>query len=103
MTFHPDEAGFQALDQAAHGFGETVAERIAEHARATVAVRTGQTRDSIRVEESDGLATVVAEGASLFLEFGTATMAAEPFLQPAADAAAREVPSMAREQLGAER
>lgn len=103
MTFRPNRAGFAEVERAVHGFGVSVADRIADAARANVAVDTGATRDSIEVVDESGDAIVRVGGAGLFLELGTAHMAAEPFLQPAADDVAREVPAMAREQLGAER
>ncbi len=54
---------------------------IAERARELVRVDTGETRDSIMVNEEDG--TVEVAGAGKFLEFGTIKMQAYPFLGPA--------------------
>lgn len=60
------------------------AERIAARARENVAVRSGRTRDSIRVEDGN----VIADGAARYLEFGLhpgGGMPAEPFLGPAVE------------------
>ena len=56
-------------------------EAIAARARELVRVDTGETRDSIQVNEEDG--TVEVAGAGKFLEFGTVKMPAYPFLGPA--------------------
>lgn len=58
---------------------------VAETARNTVAVATGETQESI-TETDEG---VTFGGASLYLEFGTYKMSAQPFIRPAADAAAQ--------------
>ncbi len=67
----------------------------AEHARAHVAVQTGQVRDAIEVTghhtRTRATASVEVLGSTpggpareaIFLEFGTSKMAAEPFLRPA--------------------
>lgn len=99
--FKPNEAGFAALDRAVSEFERSIAERIADVSRGKVAVQTGETRDSIAVVERDGHAAVSVGGAGLYLELGTAHMHAEPFLRPSVDETTAEIPTMAREQLGA--
>jgi len=55
-------------------------ENIAARARELVRVDTGETRDSIMVNNDDG---VEVAGAGKFLEYGTIKMPAYPFLGPA--------------------
>lgn len=99
--FTPNQAGFAQLEAAVGTFEHDIAERVASHARELVAVDTGATRDSIHVVDVDGHAEVVVGGAGVFLELGTQNMSAEPFLYPASLEAAREVPDLARQDLGA--
>lgn len=75
----------------------------ADHARAHVAVETGEVRDAIQVDghhsRTRATASVVVVGSTiggaareaLFLELGTSKMAAEPFLRPALAATQGEV------------
>jgi hypothetical protein len=64
-----------------------VAELIAIDARGRVRVLSGETQESIRVDDGgeDGPRVVVG-GAAKFLEFGTSRQSPYPFLRPAADA-----------------
>lgn len=69
---------------------------VADEARGLVAVATGETQESIE-ETEEG---VSVGGAALYLEFGTYKMSAQPFLRPAADAAAsHDVSGIARTTL----
>ena len=63
--------GLEAAKEAEEAAKQTIADR----ARERVAVLTGATRDSIQ-ETAEG---VEAGEASVFLEFGTVKMAAQPF------------------------
>lgn len=75
----------------------------AEHARAHVAVETGQVRDAIAItghhtqHSATGSVEVLGSAPggpaheAVFLEFGTSKMAAEPFLRPAIAATQGEV------------
>jgi len=75
----------------------------AEHARAHVAVETGEVRDAVvtagRHTRTTATGSVVVEGSTfggpareaLFLELGTSKMAAQPFLRPALAATEAEV------------
>lgn len=63
----------------------SAADPIAARMRETVAVDTGETRDTIAVEQAGGGAVVAAGGASLLLEYGTSRMPARPFARPAVD------------------
>lgn len=77
----------------------------ADHARAHVAVETGEVRDSIAVTSrhtrTKATASVVVHGSTLggaarealFLELGTSKMAAQPFLRAALAATQGEVAS----------
>lgn len=56
-------------------------QKVADEMRSNVAVLTGHTRSTIRVTE-DG---VEAEGASVYLERGTAHMPPQPFAGPSVD------------------
>lgn len=67
--------------QVAKGAREVVGRAVADAARARVEVLTGETRESITSDSEK----VEAAGASVYLEFGTSKMAAEPFMRPAAD------------------
>jgi len=62
------------------------AQRVEQTAKSTVAVDTGELRDSIRHEVSGEEARIGA-GAEhgIFVEFGTYKMGAQPFLRPAVD------------------
>ena len=71
---------------------DDAAQRIADIAYDTVAVDTGETRDSIKVNEG----SVSVGGAGLFLEFGTIKMAAQPFLGPAAEQVRAEMDGIFR-------
>lgn len=62
---------------------DVLGEQVAERMRATVAVDTGETRDTI--EYADGVVSV--GGAAQFLEYGTSQMDSQPFVRPAADTA----------------
>ena len=62
---------------------KALAEEVAAFAREHVPVLTGETRDSITVNDEG----VTSGGASLYLEFGTSFMSAQPFMRPAADSA----------------
>lgn len=63
------------------------AERHVQEAQSRVAVRTGFTRSTIRARNVNQYRTdVVAAGASIFLEFGTVKMAAQPFFLISAEA-----------------
>lgn len=73
------------------------ANRIAEIARDTVRVDTGETRDSIVVNEG----SVSVGGAGLFLEFGTIKMPAYPFLGPAAEQVRSEMDHIFRSWMAA--
>lgn len=70
---------------------EVLADDIALTARDLVAVDTGATKESIRRERRAGdVAVVVDRGGDrpevpIYLEIGTAHMAARPFLKPSAD------------------
>lgn len=64
-----------------------VAEAAADWARSVVPVETGELRDSIAVVETEGGWQVqVGSDHWLFVEFGTSSMAAEPFMRPAIEA-----------------
>jgi hypothetical protein len=65
---------------------EQTAEYTAERMRERVAVDTGETRDSIETNEGE----VRAGGASVFLEYGTVHMPAQPFFDAAVRAGQRE-------------
>lgn len=67
---------------AAKGAADVLGTEVAIGARATVAVDTGDTRDSI--EYADGHVTVGTPYAA-DLEYGTSDTPAQPFLRPAAD------------------
>lgn len=69
------------IDQGAHDWAEAVSDRAKELA----AVDTGEMRDKIHVErEEQGRYKVVAGAAhSIFVEYGTHKMAAQPFMTPA--------------------
>lgn len=69
---------------------EGAEEEIAVRARDRVPVRTGALRDAIEVRRAGAVQVRVVAGDSgafygHFLEFGTATMDAHPFVLPAAD------------------
>ena len=58
-----------------------IAAEMANDARAAVAVDTGETRASIRVESSEDSRVVIADSrAAFFLEFGTSDTAPQPFM-----------------------
>lgn len=67
------------------------AEYVAEYARGFVAVDTGKTKTSIRVERGSNSWLVIADrqgdasAVPVFLELGTRNMEARPFMQPAVD------------------
>lgn len=66
---------------------EASARRIAADARQRVPVLTGDTRDSIKAESSDGDTARVTVGfPGQFIERGTRHMGARPFMVPAAEA-----------------
>lgn len=62
-----------------------------EYAKTHVQVATGQTRDSIHTEVNGNSVDLIADGASLFLEYGTVHMRAYPFMRPAMDAAEAQI------------
>ena len=70
------------IDAGAEKAVQDFREKVADEARARVAVKTGETKDSIEATK-DG---VEAGGAALFLEMGTVKMAPQPFLAPAIEA-----------------
>ena len=76
---------------AAEAAERVLGEGVATAARAQVPVLTGETQASIDVTDEG----VEAAGASLYLEFGTVNMAAQPFLRPAADGAKALEPAIA--------
>jgi len=64
----------------------------AEEMRRTVAVDTGELRDSIHVEQQgDGVAVLIDAGHAGFVEFGTVFQSAQPFIRPAMDNKSDEV------------
>ena len=83
ITSQINTADFAAYVDTTHRAVEAAQQRALEDAARlmvdTVAVDTGATRDSIRVEGD----TVIAGGAALYLEFGTVRMGAQPFMIPA--------------------
>ncbi len=67
-----------------------VAGKFASGARSTVAVRSGETQASIRVESDGEDAVVIADSDAAFhLEFGTSDTAPQPFMGPQIPTAAR--------------
>lgn len=86
-----DRAGIPA-EAASHLHVKTTAARLAADARGSVAVRSGDTYRSIRVEDEGDDATVIADSdAAFYLEFGTSDTAPQPFMWPHAPAAARRL------------
>jgi hypothetical protein len=69
------------MNEEAHLVKERALQAIAARARELVRVQTGETRDSIMVNDSEDAVEVA--GAGLFLEYGTVKMPAYPFLGPA--------------------
>ena len=83
-----DHAGPKATSSA-NVHVKAAASRLAADARSDVAVRSGATRASIRVEDGDESSVVIADSdAAFYLEFGTSDTAPQPFLWPHAPAAA---------------
>lgn len=83
-----DLAGTKA-EPAARIHTKAAAVMLGNAARSDVAVRSGETRDSIRVEDGGNETTVVADSdAAFFLEFGTSDTAPQSFLWSNAPAAA---------------
>jgi HK97 gp10 family phage protein len=80
------------MNGGAHKARDEAAQRIADLARDTVAVDTGETKESIRVNAG----SVSVDGAGLFLEFGTVKMQAQPFLGPAAEQVRQEMDGIFR-------
>jgi HK97 gp10 family phage protein len=98
LTSKIDMSGFRAYtDRMAQVVQATHEEALNDAVtlmRETVAVDTGETRDSITVN----LETQAVEvgGAGLFLEFGTTRMGAQPFMIPAFHKVVDELPARLR-------
>lgn len=77
-----------------------VAAQFRDDARADVAVDTGKTRDSIRVQGGKDYRTIIADSeAAFWLEFGTSDTAPQPFMWPQVPTAAQRMVE-AHEELG---
>lgn len=64
---------------------QTYAQNVLDSAQQNVRVATGETRDSGQIVQVDEVTyKVVFGGAAIWLEFGTATRPAYPFLAPSA-------------------
>lgn len=81
----PDIA--EALRTEGAALCERTADAIVDDAKSTVAVRTGETRDSIHREGGGFASRVLVGGAGLWLEYGTRFMHAHPFFHPAVEKA----------------
>lgn len=69
-----------------------IAAQLRDDASAAVAVLTGATKGSIRVQDGDGYRIVKADDEAAFpLEFGTSDTAPQPFMWPQAPAAAERL------------
>ena len=104
MSITLDSAAFLEGFAASRAFFEAeaaardraIAEEIVDRAKATVAVLTGQTRDSIKIQGEGvgptgpyvdvGVSSADDDHAD-YLEFGTEHSAAQPFMRPAIAAA----------------
>lgn len=85
------------------------AEETKDFQRAKVAVLTGNLRDSIQARvDGDGRSTTMyaeigpvgeERGHGYFVEHGTARMAAQPFIEPSAEDAARTWPGRVEEMM----
>lgn len=89
-AFEGAMARIAAVFVESHEVNHHAAELVAEDMRSNVAVQSGETQASIQVTDVDGGdAVITSAGASIYLEFGTINMAAEPFARPAIDDASR--------------
>lgn len=77
----------QLLVKAEHGV-QKAAHDVEAHAKGRAAVDTGNMRASIAASQTGALSAEVNAGAyySVFVEFGTYKMGAQPFMVPAAEA-----------------
>lgn len=91
-----------------HAFIETMRimlPKIAEEAQRRVPVRTGKLKSTIKwdIDEANLTGYVMAGGKQAFYahfpEFGTISMAAEPYLRPALDKYRRDIVATYRDQL----
>lgn len=86
---------FNKIDAGTHREVKRVGGVVQDASKATVAVDTGETRDSIQISTgSDKRGPVVilkAGGAALALEFGTEKMDAQPFMRRAMRLALKEI------------
>lgn len=74
----------QIAKDLAKPYVDKIAEAIAEDARASCPVDTGELRDSIEIGRDGDTVTVSATaGHALVVEFGSKHTAAQPFLRPA--------------------
>jgi HK97 gp10 family phage protein len=94
-----------ALEPKMDLLAKTVAERVEQGAKDRVAVRTGKLRERIHVErEGRGEYSVVAGDNEVFyghiVEHGGAHTPARPFLVPAGETVAQEIPGLAKTMLG---
>lgn len=68
------------------------AANVAEtYAQDHVQVLTGKTKASIHTEVNGHTVSLIADGAALYLEYGTVHMRAYPFMRPAIDEAERVI------------
>jgi len=89
----PDEQS-QALEEEVHNIVENAGDSMVTYAQGIVPVRTGNLMASIFADvDEDNLSVTIGATTDYasFIEYGTAKMRAQPFLQPAADVGEEEM------------
>jgi len=94
MSFNRIGSVISQLEEEAPKVAQEVADVIQSYAVDHVQVLTGETQASIHTEADGNTVSVIAGGASIYLEYGTVHARAFPFLRPAIQAGIDKMQSL---------